>query len=221
MDLTTPALLFSAISLLLLAYTNRFLVLAQLIRQLHGQAQAEIQDMVLRQIANLRQRVVLIKVMQGLGVLSFILCSLSMLFIFIKLDGLARISFGLSLFLLVLSLLFSLYEILISTKAIEIELEDLAKRSNKIQPDTETIIQNQDFDLSQKPACPHCSSTDVAKIVYGKPALTRQILQGMETGEIISGGCMIHNGAPQWHCHSCNQQFGQLQFDPEPVGAQP
>jgi hypothetical protein len=132
MDLTTPALLFPAISLLLLAYTNRFLVLAQLIRQLHGQTQEQLQEMVIRQIANLRLRIVLTKAMQGLGVLSFILCSMAMLFIFINLLPLAELSFGLSLFLLVLSLLVSLYEIMISTKAIEIELENLENRSGKI-----------------------------------------------------------------------------------------
>ena len=33
-DISTPALLFSAISLLILAYTNRFLTIAQIIRNL-------------------------------------------------------------------------------------------------------------------------------------------------------------------------------------------
>lgn len=129
MNLTTPALLFPAISLLLLAYTNRFLVLAQLIRQLHGENREHYQDVVLRQIANLRLRIILTKTMQGLGVLSFLLCALAMLFLFIALERLAELTFGLSLLLLVLSLLVSLYEIVISTRAIEIELEDLASRS--------------------------------------------------------------------------------------------
>ncbi|MEE4253932.1 MAG: DUF2721 domain-containing protein [Desulfuromusa sp.] len=124
MDLTTPALLFPAISLLLLAYTNRFLVLAQLIRQLHSQRQTKT-DMVIRQISNLRTRLNLIKAMQGMGVLSFVLCALSMLLIFLKLTMPAEWIFVTSLLLLVLSLLCSLLEIAISTKAIEIELEDL------------------------------------------------------------------------------------------------
>ncbi len=129
MELTTPALLFPAISLLLLAYTNRFLVLAQLIRQLHGQYRAEIREVVLRQIANLRKRLGLIRTMQALGLVSFIFCSLSMLFIFLRLEVVAQVMFGLSLLLLVISLFFSLYEIAISTRAIEIELEDLEKRT--------------------------------------------------------------------------------------------
>lgn len=125
MDLTTPALLFPAISLLLLAFTNRFLVTAQLIRQLHVKYQEGKKDVVIRQISNLRVRVMLIRNMQAMGVGSFILCALSMFLIFIKLIFTAQIIFGCSIFLLVLALMLSLYEITISTKAIEIEMEDL------------------------------------------------------------------------------------------------
>ncbi|HZW12014.1 MAG TPA: DUF2721 domain-containing protein [Noviherbaspirillum sp.] len=124
MNLTTPALLFPAISLLLLAYTNRFLVLAQLIRNLKAQTQEKLTDATIRQIANLRLRIVLIRRMQALGVTSFILCALSMFLVFIEMLVVAQYIFGVSLFLLVLSLVFSLVEVLISTKAIEIELED-------------------------------------------------------------------------------------------------
>ncbi len=103
MNLTTPALLFPAISLLLLAYTNRFLVLAQLIRQLHDQNRSDLGDVVIRQISNLRKRLALIRSMQALGVSSFILCSLSMFFLFVQLTTIAELSFGLSLALLVVS----------------------------------------------------------------------------------------------------------------------
>jgi hypothetical protein len=125
MNLTTPALLFPAISLLLLAYTNRFLVISQLIRRLHGEYRADKKEMVLRQIANLRKRITLIRQMQALAVSSFLLCAVAMFLIFIQLQLIAQIVFGISIFLLALSLLFSLYEISISTKAIEIELEDI------------------------------------------------------------------------------------------------
>lgn len=125
LQLTTPALLFPAISLLFLAYTNRFLVLAQLVRQLHGNNRIEVHDVVSRQIRNLRKRIGLMKVMQLLGVASFILCSLSMAAIFFDGDLLARILFGTSLFSLTASLVVSLYEVWISTGAIELELHDL------------------------------------------------------------------------------------------------
>jgi hypothetical protein len=125
MSLTTPALLFPAISLLLLAYTNRFSISAQLIRQLHTRYLQDAKDVVVRQIANLRLRIILIRWMQAMGVSSFLLCTLTMFLVFINLNLVAQFVFGCSLFLLVLSLLVSLYEIVISTKAIEIEIEDM------------------------------------------------------------------------------------------------
>lgn len=73
MNLTTPALLFPAISLLLAAYTNRFLSTAQVIRQLHAKYQSGDKDVVTRQIDNLRVRINLIRRMQMMAVTGFIL----------------------------------------------------------------------------------------------------------------------------------------------------
>ncbi|MBB5321433.1 DUF2721 domain-containing protein [Marinobacter oulmenensis] len=123
MNLTTPALLFPAISLLLLAYTNRFLVLAQLIRQLRQMSSEEDHRLIGRQIGMLRKRIVLTKRMQAFGVLSFFLCTVSMFLLFLELQLPGVIAFGISLVLLSLSLLYSLYEIQISTNAINVELE--------------------------------------------------------------------------------------------------
>ncbi|WP_151638005.1 DUF2721 domain-containing protein [Noviherbaspirillum aerium] len=128
MNLTTPALLFPAISLLLLAYTNRFIVLTQLIRHLHSQNQENLTDVVVRQISNLGLRIRLIRRMQAMGVLSFIFCALAMLFVFVDLIGAGQLIFGVSIVLLLVSLIFSLYEILISTNAIEIELQDIKRK---------------------------------------------------------------------------------------------
>jgi hypothetical protein len=125
MNLTTPALLFPAISLLLLAYTNRFVVLASLIRHLQIQAKEHRHDVFIRQIINLRARITLIRNMQILGVSSFILCSAAMFLVFIDAIFVGQIVFGASIFFLVLSLILSLWEIAISTKAIEIALEDM------------------------------------------------------------------------------------------------
>jgi len=132
MTLTTPALLFPAISLLLLAYTNRFMVLAQLIRNLHSKYENDVPEVVIRQIANLRLRIVLVRRMQAFGVSSFLLCALSMFLVFIQRNATAEYIFGSSLLLLVVSLLLSLYEIAISTKAIEIELESIEQKVKKI-----------------------------------------------------------------------------------------
>lgn len=125
MDLTTPGLLFPAISLLLLAYTNRFVVLANVIRQLSALKDEDTRDLARRQIENLRRRLMIIRLMQLFGVLSFVLCTVSMFALFIEWGQLGEMLFGISLLLLVLSLLFSLYEVQISTQAINIELERL------------------------------------------------------------------------------------------------
>ncbi|MBU2882611.1 DUF2721 domain-containing protein [Psychrosphaera sp. B3R10] len=125
MNITTPALLFPAISLLLLAYTNRFLVLAQLIRELNQRNNKGLEQVVKRQISNLRMRLLLIRAMQTAGVLSFLLCTVAMFLLFLEMSQIGTVIFGLSLFTLMMSLIISLYEVRISTKAIEIELESM------------------------------------------------------------------------------------------------
>lgn len=134
MDLTTPALLFPAISLLLLAYTNRFLVLAQLIRKLKEMDSEEDHALIARQLGMLRKRIVLTKRMQSFGVLSFFLCTVSMFLLFLQLEMAGIVAFGISLVLLSLSLLYSLYEIQISTNAINVELENFEWRQNNPKP---------------------------------------------------------------------------------------
>lgn len=126
-DVTTPALLFPAITLLLLAYTNRFLTLATLIRNLHGTYKSSPQDILLGQIENLRKRAHLIKHMQGVGVASLVLCVLCMFLLFAGQIELGKIMFGLSIVVLLLSLLISLREIAISVDALEMHLSDIEK----------------------------------------------------------------------------------------------
>lgn len=127
MSINTPALLFPAITLLMLAYTNRFLALATLIRSLHSQyKQPESNKSLLKaQIKNLRRRLTLIKQMQAGGVTSFFFCVLSMLLIYLKYETLGYSAFMISLIFLLLSLAWSLNEIYISTRALEIELKDM------------------------------------------------------------------------------------------------
>ncbi len=126
-SLHTPALLFPAITLLMLAYTNRFLALATLIRNLHTKYKqaSEDREFVHEQIKNLKRRLELIKQMQASGIFSFFLCVLSMLLVYFGYEVLAFATFGLSLGFLLLSLALSLNEIYISTRALEIELKDM------------------------------------------------------------------------------------------------
>lgn len=124
-NLTTPALLFPAISLLLLAYTNRFLAIATLIRQLHKNYVNDQATIVEGQLKNLRKRLYLIRAMQLFGVLSLFLCVLAMFFIYLKIGRTGEITFGISLVSLLISLMISLREIQLSTRALDIELSDM------------------------------------------------------------------------------------------------
>lgn len=123
--LTTPGLLFSAISLLLLAYTNRFLAIAALIRRLHADNLKNPDMLLIGQIQNLRKRVHLIKSMQIWGVISLFLCVLCMFLIFAENQTLGKWVFGIGLILLLVSLGISIKELLISVKALNIQLKDM------------------------------------------------------------------------------------------------
>lgn len=124
-NVTTPALLFPAISLLLLAYTNRFLTLANLIRELHARYKKERDQLIPGQIANLRYRVNLIKYMQAFGVSSLLLCVVCMFVLFAGWALAGKIIFGISLVLMMISLGISLQEIWISVDALNLRLQDL------------------------------------------------------------------------------------------------
>lgn len=126
-SINTPALLFPAITLMMLAYTNRFLALATLIRNLHAKYKQiqEDKEIIKAQIHNLKKRLNLVKQMQGAGITSFFFCVLSMLFFFLRYEVWAISIFGMSLVFLLISLFLSLNEIYISTKALEIELKDM------------------------------------------------------------------------------------------------
>lgn len=128
MDITinTPALLFPAISLVLLAYTNRFLGLASVARKLHEEYNRKGENKKLHtQIKSLRYRIVLVRRMQFMGVISFLLSIVAMFFIYIDQIQMANLIFGISLVCFGISLIISLVEISLSTKALDIELSDM------------------------------------------------------------------------------------------------
>jgi hypothetical protein len=131
LTLTTPALLFPTISLLLLAYTNRFVAIGTRIRILHGLYQQEKSDSLLRQINILRIRVRLIRDLQVIGIGCLFFCSLAMFLIFGNLSQWAKYSFGASLLLLMLSFGLAAWEIILSTRALNIQLKDLIEEEAK------------------------------------------------------------------------------------------
>lgn len=125
MTLTTPALLFSAISLLLLAYTNRFLAYANLVRTLHARFKENRDSLLIGQIQNLRKRLVLTRTMQLLGIGSLLLCVLCMFLVYVDVQLVAEIIFGIALVMLIISLAISVREIQISVRALDLHLSDM------------------------------------------------------------------------------------------------
>lgn len=127
MELTLgiPALLFPAISLTMLAYNARYLAIAALIRQLHQKYQETESATIELQVKKLRKRLTIIKNMQAVAIISFLLAVITMFLIYVQLDFWANLVFGIALFALMVSLVLSLIEVQLSTKALSIQLKDM------------------------------------------------------------------------------------------------
>lgn len=132
LTLTTPSILFSAISLIMLAYTNRFLAYAAVVRNLHTEQEQNPTPMTQRQIDNLRRRLYMTRSMQVFGVSSLLLCVICTFFIYIGWQQLAVYVFAVSLLLLTISLAISIREVLISVKALEYRLDNVKVNKNTI-----------------------------------------------------------------------------------------
>ncbi len=130
LSIETPALLFSATSLILLAYTNRFLTIAQIVRGLKKTYDEKENKSILIEIKNLNLRLTLIRYMQLFGVLSLFLSVFGMLVLFIEWKLVGIYIFGASLLCLLISLGISFWEISISVKALRVHLSDLLDTEN-------------------------------------------------------------------------------------------
>lgn len=133
MELTiqTPALLFPAVSLLLIAYTNKFLAIANLIRKLYSDYEKKQQPVLVNQIHNLRRRLMMIRWMQVFGVTSILMCVITMFFVYEGWQIWAKILFALSLLLMITSLIISILELFLSAGALRMLLIDLEKKEKR------------------------------------------------------------------------------------------
>lgn len=125
LTLSIPALLFPAISLTMLAYNARYLAIAALIRQLHQKYQETASESVGLQVKKLSKRLNLIKNMQATAIFSFLLAVITMALIYLELYTWANVVFGISLLALMISLILSLIEVQLSTKALAIQLKNM------------------------------------------------------------------------------------------------
>ena len=131
LTLTTPALLFSAISLIMLAYTNRFLAYAAVIRNLHDIYLERKQASLLRQTKNLKIRLNLTRWMQIFGISSLLCCVLTMFLIYVNQQIIAVYLFGFALILLIISLALLIKEIQISAQALQYHIADIEEHLEK------------------------------------------------------------------------------------------
>lgn len=131
LEVSTPALLFPAISLLFLSFTNRFLHLASLIRKLHSDWLEKGDSTLRAQIENLRRRLVLIRAMQLLGALSLLLCVIAMISVVVGNNILAIGTFSVALFLMACSLTCLVWEVWISGGALRILLNAMEGNAGK------------------------------------------------------------------------------------------
>ena len=127
LSIETPALLFSATSLILLAYTNRFLTIAQIIRNLKKNYDDNHNKSILLEIKNLNLRLTLIRYMQLFGVMCLFLSVFAMLLLYISQETVGIYLFGASLLCLLISLGISFWEISISVNALRVHLKDLSE----------------------------------------------------------------------------------------------
>jgi hypothetical protein len=132
LNLTTPALLFPTISLLMLAYTNRFIAIGNRIRVLHLQHKQSPSDTILKQIKIFRTRVHLIRDLQICGIVCLFTSVFTMFLVFAEYNTAAKYVFGFSLILMMIAFALSAFEIILSTKALYIQIADLEKEEAKI-----------------------------------------------------------------------------------------
>jgi Na+/H+-translocating membrane pyrophosphatase len=142
LTLTTPALLFPTVSLILLAFTNRFLAVAALIRKLANDYHTKEDKRIADQIQNLRIRLRLIRDMQMLSIVALFLSVLSMFFLFNGQGEIAKYVFGAALISLMISLGMCLREIQISTRALSIQLKDIGEEAKLWDPLKDLVSRN-------------------------------------------------------------------------------
>ncbi|MCC6460442.1 MAG: DUF2721 domain-containing protein [Saprospiraceae bacterium] len=133
LDIQTPALLFPAVSLLMLAYTNKFLAIANLIRKLYSDYEKNRHVSLVAQISNLRRRLMLIRWMQVGAVASILFCVVTMFLIYAGFQWWAKVLFAISLLLMIVSLVISIIELFLSAGALRLLLRDLEEKRSSGQ----------------------------------------------------------------------------------------
>ena len=197
LTLTTPSILFSAISLIMLAYTNRFLAYASVIRNLKKEHESNPSPITQQQMDNLRRRLHMTRSMQIYGVSSLLLCVVCTLLIYIGLQKTAVYTFGAALGLLVVSLWISIRELLISVRALEVHLDHVDEKRRWGGREARRTEQVQTFP-EQKPheKAPRHATGSSARLSARQP----QRITRLEEPRSIARG---HRSTPEARSRTC------------------
>jgi Protein of unknown function (DUF2721) len=127
LDIDTPALVFPAVSFLLLAYTNRYLAIADLARRLLREYEETRAHHLVAQISVLRRRIGLIRLMQTFVMMALLLGVVCMFTLYADLPALSKTVFGFMLVAVVASILVGLVEVQLSTNALDVQLSSVGR----------------------------------------------------------------------------------------------
>ncbi len=131
--ITTPALLFPAIAILMLGYVNRYIGAASVIRAItkdYSTGHRRVQ--VVEQLQIMQKRIGLFRYMLEIGAFALAMACLSMFLIFVDKQQAGNLVFGLSLVAMITSTLVSFYETVLSNQSLNIEINDVyQKEANK------------------------------------------------------------------------------------------
>ena len=126
-DFTVTALMFPTIPLLMSVYANRFHTLSALIRKIHDEYvwEKHIPPEWEKQLINLNRRVKLLKYTITVTSFGFLFNMLTVFALYLNRMFEARIIFGSCCLAMIISIIFFIIEIQISTKALKLHLSDV------------------------------------------------------------------------------------------------
>ena len=126
-DYTVTALMFPAIPLLMVVYSNRFHTLSRLIRELHDEHVYEkhIPAEWKKQFINLSRRISILRWTIMFAAFGFLFNMLTVFALYLNELFLARVIFGSCCLSMIISIIFFIREIQISTNALNLHMSDM------------------------------------------------------------------------------------------------
>ena len=126
-DYTVTALMFPAIPLLMSVYANRFHTLSNLIRKIHDEYiwEKHIPQEWKKQLINLNERVKWMKYTLAFASFGFLFNMMTVFALYLDQIFLARLIFGSCCSVMIISVIFFIRDIFVSTETLKLHLSDM------------------------------------------------------------------------------------------------